>query len=67
MKQNKSLQNKDFSFHVRFETIKDLRNVSAEEKLDWLAEANEFVRLFVPPEKRERWMKVLSKTEGNRL
>ena len=65
MKQDKSLQRKGFSFHVRLDTIKEQRNVSAEEKLDWLAEANEFVRTFVPPEKRERWMKILGKTENS--
>jgi hypothetical protein len=46
-----------FAFRLSAEKIKEFRGVSAEEKLDWLEEANKFVADFVPEEKRRRWKK----------
>jgi hypothetical protein len=39
--------------------------MSAEDKLRWLEEANEFVRRFVPPERLERWERVRRGEDGD--
>lgn len=44
-----------FAFRLSREKIEAFRGVSAEEKLDWLEEANRFVTDFVPEEKLRRW------------
>jgi hypothetical protein len=48
-----------FAFRLSAEKIREFRGVSAEEKLDWLEEANRFVADFVPEEKRRRWKKFM--------
>jgi putative sterol carrier protein len=49
-----------FAFRLSKEQIRALRGLSAEEKLDWLEEANRFVEDFVPEGKRQRWKKFIS-------
>lgn len=48
-----------FAFRLSKEKIRAFRSFSAEEKLDWLEEANKFVTDFVPEEKRRRWEKLI--------
>ncbi len=48
-----------FAFRLSAEKIKEFRSLSAEEKLDWLEEANKFVADFVPEGKRRRWKKFM--------
>ena len=50
--------NKPFAFHPSQETLKQFKNASPEEKLNWLEEANQFVHDFVSPQKLERWKKI---------
>ena len=46
---------KPFAFRLREDTLKACRDMSAEDKLRWLEEANHFVQQFVSPERLERW------------
>ncbi len=48
-----------FVFRLTKEKIRSFRGLSAEEKLDWLEEANKFVTDFVPEGKRRRWKKFI--------
>lgn len=50
---------KAFAFRLSKEKIREFRKLSAEEKLDWLEEANKFVADFVPEEKIRRWRKFI--------
>lgn len=52
---DKPATNKGFVFRVSRENLVRFSGLSAEEKLDWLEEANRFVSDFVPEEKIERW------------
>ena len=45
------------SFYLSKGTRKELRKLSAKEKLDWLEEANKLVADFVPEAKLKRWKK----------
>ncbi|MDH4164520.1 MAG: hypothetical protein OEW15_17800 [Nitrospirota bacterium] len=51
-------QKKAFAFRPSVEALKQFRNASAEEKLNWLEAANRFVQEFVPADKLERWKKI---------
>jgi hypothetical protein len=48
-------ENSAFAFRLSKEKIKEFRGYSAEDKLDWLEEANKFVADFVPEKKLRRW------------
>jgi hypothetical protein len=48
-----------FAFRLSKEKIKAFRRASAEEKLEWLEEANKFVAEFVPEEKLRRWRRFI--------
>lgn len=52
---------KSFAFRPSPETLRQFKNASAEEKLNWLENAAEFVRDFVPEEKLEQWKKIAGK------
>ncbi len=58
MKQS-AIKKEAFAFRLSGEKIRAFRDLSAEEKLDWLEEANRFVQDFVPEEKRKRWKKFI--------
>ncbi len=47
-----------FVFRLTEEKLRECRNMTAEEKLRWLEEANAFVRKFVPAERLERWARL---------
>ena len=49
---------KPFAFRPSREALRQFKDVSSEEKLNWLEEANRFVNDFVPPQKLERWKKI---------
>ncbi|OGW40082.1 MAG: hypothetical protein A2X58_04485 [Nitrospirae bacterium GWC2_56_14] len=51
-------QKKPFVFLPSPETLRQFKDASPEEKLNWLEEANQFVNDFVSPEKLERWKKI---------
>lgn len=44
-----------FAFRLSKETLAKFSGLSAEDKLNWLEEANKFVADFVPEERRSRW------------
>ena len=44
-----------FSFRLDQEKIREFKGLSAEEKLDWLEEANDFIAAAVSDDKRQRW------------
>jgi len=48
-------KNGAFAFRLSKEKLEEFRGLSAEEKLNWLEDANKFVADFVPEEKRRRW------------
>lgn len=48
-----------FAFRVSKEKIKEFAKLSAEEKLNWLEDANNFVAAAVPDEKLKRWEKFI--------
>ncbi len=52
-------QKKPFVFRPSPETLQHFKDASAEAKLNWLEEANRFVNDFVPPQKLERWKKIV--------
>ena len=43
-----------YSHHLSKEKLSEFLGFSAEAKLEWLEEANKFVKEFVPLEKRKR-------------
>ena len=49
---------KPFVFRPSTDTLNAFKDASAEDKLNWLEEANQFVRDFVSPEKLEMWKKI---------
>ena len=46
---------KGFALQIPPERLREFSAFSAEERLNWLEEANQFVARFVPREKVERW------------
>jgi hypothetical protein len=46
-------------FRIPPERLRDFRSLSAEEKLNWLEEANQFVAKFVGRDKLDRWRRFL--------
>ena len=52
------LREKPFVFRPSTDTLNAFKDASAEDKLNWLEEANQFVRDFVSPEKLEMWNKI---------
>jgi hypothetical protein len=53
----KERMKKPFAFRPSTETLKAF-SASAEAKLNWLEDANKFVRDFVPAKKLEKWKKI---------
>jgi hypothetical protein len=51
-------QKKPFAFRPSPEALRQFRDATPEEKLNWLEEASRFVNAFVSPEKQERWKKI---------
>lgn len=49
---------KGYGFLPDIEYIKDTMNLSPREKLNWLQEANEFIRKFVSADKLKIWDKI---------
>ncbi|HAK88497.1 MAG: hypothetical protein A2077_01975 [Nitrospirae bacterium GWC2_46_6] len=58
---NKTEKKDAFAFRVSKEKIKEFSKLSAEEKLNWLEEANNFVATAVPDEKLKRWGKFIGR------
>lgn len=50
-----------FAFRVSKEKIKEFAKFSAEEKLNWLQDANKFVAAAVPEEKLKKWEKFIGR------
>lgn len=51
---------KPYAFRPSIEQLRELKDLSPKEKLDWLEEANQFVAAFVPFEKIEQWREITS-------
>lgn len=51
---------KPYTFKPSLDHLRELKDVSPKEKLDWLEEANQFVAAFVSPEKLEKWRRITS-------
>jgi hypothetical protein len=51
-----------YAYSPPIETLRHFKNTSAEDRLNWLEEARQFVIDFVPPEKLEKWRKITNKT-----
>jgi hypothetical protein len=49
---------KPFVFRPSTDTLMAFKDASAEDKLNWLEEANRFVNDFVSPEKLAIWKKI---------
>ena len=49
---------KSFVFRPSPESLKQFKNATAEEKLNWLEDAAQFVKDFVPREKLQKWMRL---------
>ncbi len=56
---------KGFAFRPDPDTLKACQGMSAEDKLRWLEEANQFVRQFVPPDRLERWERIRRGQDGD--
>jgi hypothetical protein len=54
------MSRKPYAFKPSLELLREMKDLSPKEKLDWLEEANQFVAAFVPAEKLERWKRVIS-------
>jgi hypothetical protein len=54
----KRKDDKGFAFTLDKEKILSTYNLSAEDKLNWLEEANCFVNASMTPAKRKRWEKI---------
>ncbi len=46
---------KAYSFRPSVALLRELKSLSAEQKLQWPDDANTFLRLFLKPEDLERW------------
>jgi hypothetical protein len=49
---------KSFVFLPSTDTLMAFKDASAEDKLNWLEEANQFVNDFVSPEKLDLWKRI---------
>ena len=49
---------KTFVFRPSTESLKQFKNTTAEAKLNWLEDAAQFVKDFVPREKLQKWMRL---------
>jgi hypothetical protein len=49
---------KKFAFRPSKDALRQFKNATPEEKLNWLEEASRFVNDFVSPAKQERWKKI---------
>jgi hypothetical protein len=54
----KRIIDKSFAFTLDKEKIRATCDLSAEDKLNWLEEANRFVNASMTPAKRKRWEKI---------
>lgn len=54
------MSSKEYSFRPSVELMKELKSLSAKEKLEWLEEANEFIARFLKVEDIERWKKIIN-------
>jgi len=52
------MSTKPYSFSPSLELLKELKGLTAAEKLQWLEEANQFVSAFLAPQALDRWKRV---------
>jgi len=57
----KEKKEKTFVFRPSTEALKHFKNASAEAKLNWLEDAAQFVKDFVPQEKLQKWTRLTRK------
>lgn len=53
-----------YSFRLTPDKIREFKDMPAEDKLDWLEEANNFIRLAVSQEKLNRWERLKTLRSG---
>lgn len=58
---DKKEKKRDYAFRISKESLIAFSKLSAEEKLNWLEEANKFIEDLVPEEKLMRWEKFINK------
>lgn len=58
---NKRGSKNSFAFRLSKEKIKEFSKLSAEDKLNWLEDANRLVAELLPEEKLKRWEKFIAK------
>ena len=54
-------KNRAFSFRLSKDKLREFYGLSAEAKLEWLEDANNFVNKFLSTEKRKRWEKLIKR------
>ena len=54
----------EFSFRLSPDKIREFKDLPADQKLDWLEEAGQFVRIAVSREKLERWERLKKESSG---
>ena len=63
MTNNRGSGQSAFAFHLTDEKLRECRDMTAEEKLRWLEEANAFVRKFVPVDRLAQWERLASRQQ----
>jgi hypothetical protein len=58
---NKDITKDRFAFRLSKEKIMEFSKLSAEDKLNWLEDANRFVAEFLPEEKLKKWEKFIAR------
>jgi len=51
---------KPYSFKPSLELLRELKSLTAAQKLQWLEDANHFISVFLKPEDLARWKKALN-------
>jgi len=54
------MSRKPYVFRPSLEQLRDMKDLSPKQKLDWLEEAHQLVAAFVSPSDLERWRRIAS-------
>jgi len=54
------MSDKGYSFRPSIELMRELKDLTAKDKIQWLDETNEFISKFLSAADIERWKKVIS-------
>lgn len=53
-----------YCFRLTPDKIREFKDMSPEDKLEWLEEANNFINISVTPEKLRRWERLKAGEKG---